>query len=297
MTIPNLSFIGERINPGFKSTRAMLDANDIPGIQALAVKQAEAGAAYLNVNVDLLRAKKDPQYLIGIIEAIQDVVDIPLSFDFPDLTAQQICLKTYDPAKAGGKKPIINSICETRWEIMEAARIQPVRLLVMSSEALVNGAGVQCKTADAMVATTKRMVEKMLGGDYGLVIDDLIVDVAVATLSSDTEGRTRAALETVKRIHADPELKGIHMSAGLSNLAIQLPSVEIDGKPFKLQLESAFLTLAVPHGFDMVLGTPGRAYEMLPEDNTVLAAFKEIIEMAGLQALRALRKLYTGARK
>jgi cobalamin-dependent methionine synthase I len=181
--------------------------------------------------------------------------------------------------------------------MIDLVKIQPARYLVMSSERLEDGMGKQNKTADEMVSTTKRMVEKMLGGDYGLVIDDLIVDVAVATLSSDTEGRTRAALETVKRIHADPDLAGIHMSAGLSNLAIQLPSVEVDGKPFKLQLESAFLTLATPHGFDMVLGTPDRAYEILPEDNTVLKAFKEIIELDGMQALRALRKLYTGARK
>jgi len=297
MITPNLSFIGERINPGFKSVRAILDANDIPAIQALAVKQADAGAAYLNVNVDLTRAKKETKYLTDIIEAIQDVVDIPLSFDFPDMTAQKICLGVYDPAKAGGRKPIINSICETRWEMIDLLEIQPARFLVMSSERMEDGMGKQNKTADEMYSTTKRMVEKMLGGNYCLTVDDLIIDVAVATLSSDTEGRTRAALETVRRIHEDPELKGIHMSAGLSNLAIQLPSVEIDGKPFKIQLESAFLTLAVPQGFDMVLGTPGRGYEILPEDNTVFKAFREIIELDGMQALRALRKLYTGARK
>ena len=44
----DIRIIGERINPGFKSTKALFDEQDLPGIQALAVKQAEAGAAYLN---------------------------------------------------------------------------------------------------------------------------------------------------------------------------------------------------------------------------------------------------------
>ena len=44
MAIPELTIIGERINPGFKSTKEMFDNSNIDAIQALAVKQAEAGA-------------------------------------------------------------------------------------------------------------------------------------------------------------------------------------------------------------------------------------------------------------
>ena len=46
MTTPfDIALIGERINPGFKSTKALFDNQDIAGIQALAVKQAQAGAS------------------------------------------------------------------------------------------------------------------------------------------------------------------------------------------------------------------------------------------------------------
>ena len=107
------------------------------------------------------------------------------------------------------------------------------------------------------------------GGDYGLSMDDIIVDVAISALASDTEGLTRASLRTVEMIGRDPDLKGIHMSGGLTDLAARLPIIEIDGAPLRVQLESAFLTLAMPHGFDVVLATPGRAYRILGEDSTV----------------------------
>jgi cobalamin-dependent methionine synthase I len=57
--IPGLTIIGERINPGFRSTQALFDDEDFPGIQALAVRQAQAGASYLNVNAGT-KALKDP---------------------------------------------------------------------------------------------------------------------------------------------------------------------------------------------------------------------------------------------
>ena len=94
MTAPQgfaINIIGERINPGFKSTRALFDNEDLPGIQALAVRQAEAGAAYQNVNIGA-RALTDPQFMTRVIHAIQEVVDTPLSFDFPSKKVQEICL-------------------------------------------------------------------------------------------------------------------------------------------------------------------------------------------------------------
>ena len=70
MTLENLTIIGERINPGFRSTKELFDNEDIGAIQELAVKQRDAGAAYLNVNIGL-RAKNDPKFMSEIIRAIQ----------------------------------------------------------------------------------------------------------------------------------------------------------------------------------------------------------------------------------
>lgn len=291
MTISNLRIIGERIDQGFKSTKKLFDTGDIEAIQELAVKQKDAGAACLNLNVGQ-RARDDPQFMREIIKGVQAVVDIPLAFDFPNVEVQENCLATYDQEKAGGNKPLINSIAETRQEMIELLKIRPCKVIVMISEALQDGTTRQVKTAQDKHTVTKRMVNKLLHADSDLSLDDLIIDVAINTLSSDTEGLTRNTIECVKLIRSDPDLKGIHMSGGLSNLTAQLPEREIGGQQMKLQLESAFLTHVVSNGFDYVLSTPWKDFQILHEDNPVFQAFKEVIELTGFDALRRLRKLY-----
>jgi cobalamin-dependent methionine synthase I len=271
MTIDDLTVIGERINPGFKSTKALFDAGDIAGIQALALRQAEAGADYLNVNVGS-HAEADPHFLREVIAAVQAVTDLPLSFDSPRPAVQEVCLATYDEARARGRKPIVNSITECRWEMMELLAIRRFKVVVMASERMEDGAMRPNKEA----------------GQF----HDALVDVSISTLASDTEGLTAAALEGIRRIRRDPELAGIHLTGGLSNIAIQLPARAVDGSNLREQVENAFLTLAVPHGLDTVLGTPWREYRLLADDDPILREFKQIIALKGLDALRRVRRLY-----
>ena len=114
----DIRIIGDRINPGFKSTKALLDANDMPGMQELAVRQVDSGAVALDFTIGA-RAKDDPAFLIKVIRAVQDAVSVPLCFDYPEPAIQRICLDAYDPGKANGAKPIINSMAETRWDMVE----------------------------------------------------------------------------------------------------------------------------------------------------------------------------------
>lgn len=286
----NLKILGERINPGFKSTRALFDNEDFAGIQALAVKQVEAGAWALNVNVGP-RAKSDPQFMVDVIKAIQEVVSVPLSFDFPGADVQEVCLKAYDQEKAGGELPIVNSIAETRWELMELQKIRPFKVIVMATERMENGVPTPNKNGEEVAATAKRAALRLVK-EHGMKLDDVIIDISVNALIADTKGMTRATLEAIQTIGSDPELKGLHMSGGLSNIGQQLPPKAADGSKLKEQLEFAFLTLAVPYGFNTVLGTPWRGYRPLPEGNYVLEAFKKFLDVTGSDALRAVRKLY-----
>jgi 5-methyltetrahydrofolate--homocysteine methyltransferase len=290
---PALTVIGDRINPGFRSTRALLDANDLAGVQALAVRQVAAGAAALDVTIGP-RAGADPAFLVEVIRAIQAAVDVPLCFDYPDASIQRICLEAYDPDKARGRKPIVNSLAETRWEMIELLAIRPFTAMLMASERLEDGAGRPNKTS-AEIAGTARRAALRLVHDHGFALDDIIVDVTVSALVVDTAGQNRAALEAIRMIGADPELKGIHLSGGITNIGQQLPAKAADGSDLKAQLERAFVTVAMPLGLDTILATPWHDLRPLPEGNFVLETFRQVLPLSGTDVLRQVRKLYRPA--
>lgn len=293
MSFPGLTIIGERINPGFRSTEALFDNEDIAGIQELAIRQAEAGAAYLNVNCGT-KALDDPRFMVSVIRAIQQVVDIPLSIDCPDLEVQKRCLQAYDADRARGEKPVINSIAETRWEMAELLNIRPCKVMLMASERMEDGRKMPNKKGEEVYNVARRMVEN-LKRDYGLTNDDFIIDVSISAIAADFEGLIRMALEGTRLIHNDPELAGIHVSGGLSNLPQQMPKLGADGEPLALRLENAFLTLAHPLGFDYVLGTPWREYRQLQEDDFILKVFKDFVEADGMSAMQVVQKFYRAA--
>lgn len=292
--IDRLKIIGERINPGFKSTRTLFDNEDVAGIQALARLQVDKGADYLNINVGDLALQK-PQFMVAVIRAVQDVVSVPLAFDFPNVDVQAMCLRTYDRNKAEGASPIVNSISELRWEMLDLLDICHCRFVLMASERNQDGRRIANKTAIDVHQTAQRMAGKMVNGGLGLSMDDLFVDVSIGPIGADMEGLTRMAVESIRAIGADPALQGIHMSVGLSNIGIMLPKLARDGSALQPQLESAFLSLTVPHGLDTVLGTAGRGYAILADDNLVLRGVRESLDCEGIDAILRIQQIYQNA--
>jgi hypothetical protein len=100
------------------------------------------------------------------------------------------------------------------------------------------------------------------------------------------------AVDAVRAIGADPALKGIHMSVGLSNIGIMLPKQASDGTKLQPQIESAFLTLTVPFGLDTILGTAGRDYVLLPADNLVMRGVAESLALDGIDAVLRIQQIY-----
>ncbi len=291
MSIEKLTLIGERINPGFTTSKLLLESKDLKGIRELAVAQVRKGVHYLTINVGTA-ATDDPDFLVDVIRSVQGTVDVPLSFDYPNKEVQQICLDTYDPAKANGCKAIVNSISELRLEMLDLVGKQPFRVVLMASERLENGKRIPNTTEAEVYATAKRLVESVLQREDSMSLDDILIDVSIGPLAADTEGLTRRAIESIRLIGSDPDLKGIHMMVGLSNLSIMLPKTALDGSPLKVRLESAFLTMAMPLGLDTILGTPGRDYQILDEDNFVYRGFREAVECSGFDILVRTQQLY-----
>ncbi|KAB2876834.1 MAG: dihydropteroate synthase [Burkholderiaceae bacterium] len=290
MPIAGLTIIGERINPGFRSTEALFEKEDISAIQALAVRQANCGARFLNVNAGT-KALNNPQFMVEVVRAVQAVVDIPLSLDCPDFDVLKAVLEAYEPAKARDEKPIINSISESRWHLADLLKIRPCRAILMASEQVRDGRMLPNRNGAEVHEAARRMALR-LAGEYSARNEDLFVDVSIATLAADTEGLIQMALDGTRLVRQDPALVGIHIMGGLSNLPQHLPEKAVDGSDLRLQLECAFLTVAMPLGFDTILGTPWRAYQLLPPDNFVLREFRRIVALRDSDALMAMVALY-----
>jgi cobalamin-dependent methionine synthase I len=292
MSFPGLTIIGERLNPGFASSKKLLEAHDIPGLQQLAKTQIAKGAPLLNVNAGT-DGEKDPTFLCELIRAVQEAVPVQLSLDSPDPQVQAKALAAYDPAKAGGKPPIMNSVAETRWGMLELRRASRAQVLLMVSERVQDGQATPNRSPDEIHDTARRLVRRCLVEHPDMTTRDLIIDVSVAPMASDTEHLLRTAVESIRRLGADPDLKGCHMSVGLSNIGIMLPKKQIDGMPLGLALESAFLSTCVPLGLDMSLATAGRDYRVLTPDHPAMVAFNEFIAAEdGFEALGGLKRFY-----
>ncbi|MDA3960711.1 MAG: dihydropteroate synthase [Planctomycetota bacterium] len=291
MSIDGLRIIGERINPGFKSSRALIEARDLAGLQELARSQTAKGATWLTINVGN-DAERDPNFMIDTIKAVQAVTDLPLSIDSPSAAVQEACLAAYDTSLSAGKLPIMNSVAEGRWEMFALRKQVPCTVLFMASERFENGKAIANRSAAEVHATARRLIARAKADDPSINIDDCIVDVSIGPMASDTENLTRTAVESVRMIGSDPELAGVHLCVGLSNLSIMLPKEAADGGLLRTRLESAFLTETVPYGLDTILGTPGRNYELLPDEDFVLQGFRRTIAADGFDALMSLRDLY-----
>jgi len=293
MTTPDgfdLIVIGERISPGYKSAKALIDGGDIAGLQELALKQSQAGASYIDVHLGM-RGATDLEFVAAVIRGLQERVSTPLSFDFAELKSQEVCLRTYDRARAGGKLPLVNSITEQHWDLMRLYALAPFKVIIMASERMEGGVAKSNKTG-AEIAGTARRSALRLADEHGMEMGDIFVDVSVRAIIADTAGMNRSVLEAVRLIRADPELKGIHIMGALTNIGQQMPPKAADGSDLKQSLENAFLTIAVPYGLDAVMGTPWRGYHPLPEDSHVMKTYREFLEQSGTNALRVVRRFY-----
>ncbi|NLZ43670.1 MAG: dihydropteroate synthase [Clostridia bacterium] len=292
MAIEGLTIIGESINDSVPSTHELFANKDIEGIKALAVRQAEKGAAYIDINV----GRQPPEFMAYLVEEIQKVVDRPLSIDTPDPELAAAGLKAYNPArvqpqKPGGVLPILNSISPLRLEMFDLYKIQPFIPILLVSERVEDGERKPARNAEETYQTAREMVAK--AASLGIPVDQCIIDPGIAPVGTDLDGNLKRLLGALALIHGDPDLKGVHISVGLSNFTVMLPSKRADGTPVKSALESAFLTKAMPLGLDMIIGSVNRKYEILPDEHPAMVCLNEYLELDGFDALLRIKEFYS----
>lgn len=275
----SLHIIGELINNAYARARRAWEARDVTGYQTLASLQAAAGAAAINLNLDgtqrvPVRQEEMVAFLPIVIPALQAVTDVPLSFDNPSLGYHRAAVAAYDRSRARGK-PILNSLAASRPELdgmIALVRDHDLRCIVMASEKFMPGGGSgQSLDARDSHETIVRFVDRLVS-EANRTLDDIIVDPGLAPVGADTYGLINIGLDTMRRCHEDPQLRGLHFSVGLSNFVWGTP------KGIKDQLERAYLTLAQRTGLDYALANVEHNATPLPEDDPLVAELAAALE-------------------
>ncbi|HUT10189.1 MAG TPA: dihydropteroate synthase [Thermoguttaceae bacterium] len=288
MSIEGLAIIGESINDSVPSTHKLFEAGDVDGLIELARSQDRLGAAYIDVNV----GPRSPAFMAELVEKIQGVTAKPLSIDTPDPEIARTALEAYDPDRAGGQKPVLNSVTALRVAMFDLYRLQPFKPILLASEQCVEGALRSCHTAEETYQAARYLVETFLERCPGAAKDDCIIDPGIAPIGSDTQGNLHRLVGALEMMHADDGFQGVHRSVGLSNFTVMLPSKRADGSPVKGPLESAFLTKAMPLGLDTIIGSVKRKYRLLEPDDPAMLCLEACLKASGFDVLMRVREFY-----
>lgn len=204
--------IGENIHIISKAVKDALQEKNAKYFQELAVKQVEAGAQALDLNLGP-RKKDWEEVFPWMVKTVEAVVDIPLSFDSTNILGIEAGLKAVTKAK-----PIINSTSA------EPERLEKVPLLAKQYNtqliALTMGkSGIPVGADERVTIALEQLIPRMLEIDYP--IDDLIIDPLVLTVSGCQE-YCPELLEAVRTLQYawDPPPA---ISVGLSNVSNAVP--------------------------------------------------------------------------
>ncbi len=231
--------IGENIHIISEKVKAALAERDARFFQELAVKQVEAGASALDINLGP-RKKDGEEVFPWIVEQIEKVVDVPLSFDTTNVLGIEAGLKQVTKAQ-----PIINSTSA------EPERLEKVPLLAKKYGtrliALTMGSGGIPVAADERVnIALETLIPRMLEIDFPM--QDLIIDPLVLTVSGCQEYCPQL-IEAVRTLQFawDPPPA---ISVGLSNVSNAVPR---ENRPL---INRVYCAMLMGVGLQMMIADP-----------------------------------------
>lgn len=226
--------IGEKINGSIPAVKDAIVKRDVAFIADRAVKQAEAGAGFIDVCAST-SPEDEIETLRWLIEVVQDATDTPLCIDSPNPRAIEAVFKY------ANKPGMLNSIseegdkCEVLLPLLEGNTWEVVGL-TCDNNGIPND--VQTK-----LNITKSMVEK--AAKYGITADRIHIDPCVMALSTENN----SLLNLVKEITMIKELyPTIHVTGAISNMSF--------GLPVRALLNKTAMAFAIQAGMDSAVLDP-----------------------------------------
>jgi cobalamin-dependent methionine synthase I len=231
--------IGENIHIISEKVKEALKERDAKFFQIQAVKQVEAGAQALDLNLGP-RKKDWEEVFPWMVETVEAVVDVPLSFDSTNILGIEAGLKKITKAQ-----PIINSTSA------EPERLEQVPLLAKKYNArlvalTMGSSGIPVGADERVNIAIEALIPRMLEIDYP--ISDLIIDPLVLTVSGCQEycPHLIEAVRTLQVIWDPPPA----ISVGLSNVSNAVPA---ENRPLINRVYGAML---MGVGLQMMIANP-----------------------------------------
>ena len=223
--------IGERINPtGKKRLQQALLEEDTDYIVELAIRQADAGADLLDINVGY-PGVDEVTMLPRVVQAVQAAVDLPLQLDTTSPEALEAALRVYQG------KAAVNSVNG------KEESLRTVLPLVRKYGAAVVGLTLDENgipdTAEKRVAIARKILNRATA--LGIPRDDVWIDCLTLTVSAQQE----QAKETLKAVRMVREELGLNTVLGVSNISFGLPNRMLVTQAFLISALEAGLTLPI----------------------------------------------------
>lgn len=231
--------IGENIHIISEKVKEALKEKNAKFFQELAIKQAEGGASALDINLGP-RKKDWEEVFPWMVETVEAVTDLPLSFDSTNLMGIEAGLKKVTKAQA-----IINSTSA------EPERLEKVPLLAKEYDAklvalTMGSSGIPVGADDRVTIALEQLIPRMLEIDYPM--ENLIIDPLVLTVSGCQE-YCPELLEAVRTLQFawDPPPA---ISVGLSNVSNAVP------RENRALINRVYCAMLMGVGLNMMIADP-----------------------------------------
>lgn len=256
--------IGERTNANgsLAFREAMLDGRWDDCVD-IARNQVREGAHLLDVCVDYV-GRDGVADIREAISRLASASTLPLVVDSTEPAVLQAGMELI------GGRPVVNSVNFEDGEGPESrfGRIMP---LVKEHGAAVIALTIdeegQARTAESKVRIASRLVDTLVG-EWGMKVDDIIVDALTFPIATGQEETRRDAIETIEAIRQiTAKYPGIHTTLGVSNVSFGLNPAA------RSVLNSVFLHEAVEAGLDSAIVNAAKIVPLasVPEDRRKVA--------------------------
>ena len=232
--------VGERINPtGKKKLQEELRRGSLELVLEMAEDQEEQGAEILDINMGM-NGIDEKEMMLKTVQAVSNAVSLPLCIDSSHVDIIEAALRNY-PGRA-----LINSIS------FEHPKVDELLPIAKKYGAMFILLPLSDKGLPESMEEKHEIIHAVLDQAWslGFCKEDIVVDGLVATVGANKN----AALETLQTISYCKNELQLATICGLSNISFGLPE--------RINVNAAFLTMAITHGLTMAIANPSQAMLM-----------------------------------